>query len=132
MSTDSDWYLDLGTRANLLVIGPDDPAGAFLEAIRPHLQDPVAILRGGEPLALPPRPVGTLIVIDVWALTPDEQRQLHESLDGRFRDAQVISTSPTCLMPMIAGGIFLESLYYRLNTICIDISASRSSPLTRN
>lgn len=132
MSTDSDWYLDVGTRANLLVIGPDDPADAFLKAIRPRLQEPVAILRGGEPLALPPRPVGTLILINVWALTPDEQRQLNRSLEERFRGAQVISTSPICLMPMIAGGNFLESLYYRLNAIYIDVRASPSSVFPRN
>lgn len=123
MTTDSDWYTDVCTRANLLVIGPADAADAFLNAIRPHLQEPVVILRGGEPLALPPRAVGTLILTNAWALTPAEQRQLHEALNDRFRDTQVISISAISLMPMVAAGIFHGPLFYRLNTISIDPTA---------
>ena len=122
MDTGSDWFSDVCTGANLLVIGPDEPTGHFLEAIRPHLQEPVAILRGGEPLALPALPVGTLILKDLWAFTPAEQRQLHASLEDMFSGAQVISTTPICLMPMIASGNFLEAFYYRLNTIYIDVT----------
>jgi transcriptional regulator with PAS, ATPase and Fis domain len=35
----------------------------------------------------------------------------------------VISTWGTSLMPMVAAGSFLEGLYYRLNTIYIDVTA---------
>ena len=128
MTTGSDWYRDVCTRANLMVIGPDDPTDAFLKAVQPHLREPVAVLRGGEPLALPTRPVGTLILINLWALTPAEQRQLHESLDDRLSGAQVISTSTTCLMPMVATGSFHGRLYYRLNTIYIDVTPCPSGP----
>ena len=133
MTTSLYWHEDvcLFTRANLLMIGPDDITRAFLKAVRPYLQDPVAILRGGEPFALPPGPVGTLILVNVGALTLTEQRQLYESLPDRLSRAQVISTSATSLMPRLAAKSFLDGLYYRLNTIYLDVMASPSdAPFT--
>jgi hypothetical protein len=133
MSTGSYWHLDvrLSTRANLLLIGPDDLTRGFLKAVRPHLQEPVVILRGDEPFALPPRPVGTLILIDVGAFSPPDQSRLYDALNDQLSGTQVISTSATGLMPMLAATSFLETLYYRLNTIYIDVAASLSdAPLT--
>lgn len=128
MSTGSYWHLDvcLSTRANALLIGPDDITCAFLKAIRPDLQDPVTTLRGGEPFSLPAGPVGTLILINVGGFSPPDQMQLHEALNDRLSGVQVISTSATGLMPMLAANGFYEALYYRLNTIYIDVAASLS------
>jgi hypothetical protein len=128
MTTGSYWHLDvcLSTRANLLLIGPDHITGAFLKAVRPHLQEPVAILRGGEPLALPTGPVGTLVLINVGAFSPPDQSRLFDALNDRLIEAQVISTSATGLMPMLAAKSFLETLYYRLNTIYIDVAVALS------
>ena len=118
-------YLHLGvclpTWANLLLTGPADVADGFVKSLRPHLQDPVVILRAGQPFALPSTPVGTLFLADVGALTSEEQRRLHEWLEERSICTQVISTWATSLMPMVAAGSFLEALYYRLNTIYIEI-----------
>ena len=133
MTTGSYWHLDvcLSTRANLLLIGPDDITDAFLKTVRPYLQGPVAILRGDEPFALPPGPVGTLILINVGAFSPPDQSRLYEALNDWLSGAQVISTSATGLMPMLAAKSFLEALYYRLNTIYIDVAASLSdAPFT--
>ena len=128
MTTSSYWYIDvcLSTRVNVLLVGPDDITGAFLKAVRPHLQEPVAVLRGGEPLVLPPAPVGTLILIDVGAFSPPEQSRLLDAMNDRLIRAQVISTSATGLMPMLDAKSFLETLYYRLNTIYVDVAASHS------
>ena len=136
MTTGSYWHLDvcLSTRANLLLIGPADITGAFFKAVRPHLQEPVAILREGEAFALPPGPVGTLILINVGAFSPPDQSRLCDALSDRLSGTQVISTSATGLMPMLAAKSFLETLYYRLNTIYVDLAAlhvTRSPQLRR-
>ena len=118
-----DWDLEIcrTARVNVLAIGPDDRTDQLLEALRPSLKHPVAELQGGEPLALPSREVGTLLLSNLQALTPAEQGQLFEALNDWLSEAQVISTSATGLMPLVRGGAFLEPLYYRLNTICIDV-----------
>lgn len=133
MTTGLYWHLDvcLSTQANVLLIGPDDVTNAFLKMVRPHLQDPVAILRGGEPFTLPSEPVGTLILANVGAFTLAEQSQLDQWLTHRLSRVQVISTSTTGLMSMLATKSFLEALYYRLNTIYIDVATfSSDSPFT--
>jgi transcriptional regulator of acetoin/glycerol metabolism len=33
----------------------------------------------------------------------------------------VISTSTTPVMPRVQSGAFLDMLYYRLNTVCVDV-----------
>jgi hypothetical protein len=125
-------YLELDLcfpgRFNLLVTGPDDLTDAFVKALRSYLRDPVVILLGGEPFALPPAPVGTLFLADVGALTAEEQLRLLNWLEEGSSSTQVIrtqviSTWGTSLMPMVAAGTFLEGLYYRLNTIYIDVTA---------
>ena len=80
---------------------------------------------------VPPAPVGTLILINVGAFSPPDQSRLFDALNDRLIRAQIISTSPIGLMPMLAAKSFLETLYYRLNTIYIDAAASRSdAPFT--
>ena len=112
----------LPTWANLLLTGPYEVADAFLKSIRLHLQHPVVIVRGGEPLALPSAPVGTLFLADVGGLTLEEQCRLYDWLGECSSHTQVISTSATSLMPMVAAGRFHAGLYYRLNTVYIDIT----------
>ena len=132
---DRDLEICRTTRVNVLAIGPDDLTDEFLKALRPSLKHPVAVLHGGQPLALPSRPVGTLLLTNVRALTPAEQCRLYEALNDWLSGAQVISTSATGLMPLVREGGFLDSLYYRLNTICIDVTRAldrhRNAELTR-
>jgi hypothetical protein len=125
--------LDAGLpkRVNLLLTGPGPVTEGFVKAFRPHLQDPVVILRRGEPFALPTAPFGTLFLADVGALTLEEQRRLYDWLEDRSSGMQVISVSATSLMPMVAAGTFLEGLYYRLNTIYVDVTAVPSERAAR-
>jgi len=119
-----DWDLEIcrTVRLNVLAIGPDDRTDELLKPLRPSLKHPVAEVQGGAPLALPSRAVGTLLLRNLHALTPAEQGQLFEALNDWLSGAQVISTSATGLMPLVRDGRFLESLYYRLNTILIDVT----------
>lgn len=38
-------------------------------------------------------------------------------------NTQIVSTTTSGLLPLVATGGFLEALYYRLNIICIDVTA---------
>ena len=81
----------------------------------------------GEPLVLPPvTSSGTLILHEVGALTEDDQLRLLawlEQIDGRTR---VVSTTAESLFARVEAGLFIEALYYRLNTVSITVGpASR-------
>ena len=117
-----DWRLARKTRANLLLIhAAADPN--VLEMLRPDPGEPVATWGPGERLELPsdPRP-GTIILKEVGALAKDDQRRLLEWLERTGGRAQVVSTTAAPLLPRVESGAFSDTLYYRLNTVCVDVT----------
>jgi len=111
-------------RVNLLLIAPDGVVRFVLESLLLDLHEPIVRWRPGERLALPPtEESGTLLLHDAGALSADEQLRLLdwlERVDGR---TQVVSTSSTALLPQVRAGSFIETLYYRLNTVCVDVTS---------
>jgi Sigma-54 interaction domain len=110
-------------RVNLLLIAPDSVVRYVLESLLLDLREPVTAWWTGQPLALPsPDRIGTLVLHDVKSLPLDAQLDLlawMEAADGRI---QVVSATSTPLLPLVKSGAFIETLYYRLNTVCVDVT----------
>jgi hypothetical protein len=110
-------------RVNLLLVGEDGVLDKVLETLLIDLDEPVASWRCGEHLNLPPASqVGTIILEDVRGLNDRDQQRLLDWLERAAGQTQVISTTPTRLLPQVEAGTFLDTLYYRLNTICVDVT----------
>lgn len=114
-------------RTNLLLIGAGTRVLKALEVLLPNLREPITVWFPGNQLMLPPvAQIGTLILHEVGALELGEQYRLHEWIEraqGRIPGTQIVSTSEASLLPRVHAGVFLDTLYYRLNTVYIDISA---------
>jgi hypothetical protein len=109
-------------RVNLLLIGPDGPIQGFLELLEKSCTHPLIEWRRGERFALPPASrVRTVVLHDISNLDDHEQQSLLDWLENAQGVAQVISTSPVSLLPRVETGSFLDTLYYRLNMIVIDL-----------
>jgi hypothetical protein len=104
----------------LLLIGPGAVAEEFLAPLMWSLASPIVYLDAEDP-ALPATPVGTLIVRDVARLTPPHQEQFLEWLNAQAETA-VIALSPRSLFPRVRRGTFSEPLYYRLNTVVVELN----------
>jgi hypothetical protein len=63
-----------------------------------------------------------MILQDVGALTDGDQHRLLDWLDRAPGRTQVVSTTPAPLFPRVQGGAFIDRLYYRLNTVCMDVT----------
>src|SRR4029077_16849460 len=86
-------------------------------------REPAASWRPGEGLLLPlVRGGATMVLHDVGILTPAYQLHLLGWLEQTTTRAQLISTSSDPLLPLVQAGVFNETLLYRLNTICLDVS----------
>jgi hypothetical protein len=110
-------------RVNLLLIAPDAVVRYVLESLLLNLREPVAKRPSGEPLILPDIDhTGTIILHDVGNLLPHDQLNLLEWLEQADGRAQVVSTSATPLLPRVKCGVFIDTLYYRLNTVCVDVT----------
>jgi hypothetical protein len=111
-------------RVNLLLIAPDGVVRVVLESLLLDLHEPIAQWRPGETLALPPVDnSGTLVLHEPGSLTPDDQLGLLDWLERADGRTQVVSTSSAPLLPRVHAGGFLDTLYYRLNTVCVDVTS---------
>jgi hypothetical protein len=110
-------------RVNLLLIAPDGVVRYVLESLLLNLREPTSKWTPGNPLVLPSSgQLGTLILHDVGALPPKEQLDLLDWLERADGRTQVVSTSSTALLPRVQCGAFIDTLYYRLNTVCVDVT----------
>lgn len=109
-------------RANLLLKGTEDVVQNVLDLLTPTLRAPIDTWKPGDPLNLPTATAGTMILRDVGRLTLDDQFQLLGWLDIAGGRTQIVSTTPSPLLARVRSGGFLDTLYYRLNTVCVDLS----------
>jgi hypothetical protein len=125
-----DAYEDLqiaGTlRTNLLLVASSDATRTVLAMLWPGLREPIKAWRPGQQLDLPlPGRVATLILHDVNDLAFDDQQRVLRWLDETGGRIRVVSTSMVPLWPYVETGAFNVALYYRLNTLCVDVTARK-------
>ena len=110
-------------RVNLLFTGMDVVVKNVLQVLGPDLRQPITTWRRGEPLVLPPTSnTGTLILHNVGTLSREDQRRLLEWMDQAPGRTQIVSTAPAPLLAAIQDGEFIDTLYRRLSTVCVDVT----------
>ena len=113
-------------RPNVHVIGPVALVEDMLSTITAMLLTPVCYWTSDVPLST----LGaerTVVIRDVatWCLDPQEALLTWLSQPGRR--PQIIATSSIKIFPLVTQGLFLEALYYRLNTILLDVGRSEQA-----
>lgn len=116
-----DWLLLTdASRPNGLLIGSALEVEAVLDTLRPSLLHPIVQWPGdGAPWARQ-QAVGTLILRDVAALDPTDCQSLLSWMDNAGAGVQVVSLAPRPVYPLVQQHVFPDSLYYRLNQVCVD------------
>jgi transcriptional regulator of aromatic amino acid metabolism len=129
-----EWRLARAARLNVLVLGMprvnpllSDLEGSIenvVERLLPDLQEPIASWCPGSRLVLPPvAHARTLILHEVGSLVFEDQGRLLEWVERAEGRTQVLSTCSTSLLALVHTGVFNATLYYRLNTVCLDLSS---------
>jgi hypothetical protein len=116
-----DWRLLVTVRPNVLLEGARETTDVVVGEAMEWLPAPHATWCGAPPPGDRP---ATLVVRSISALDRDQQRSLYDWLDVPGNRVQVISTTNEPLYPMVGRGVFLESLYYRLNVMRLDVAAT--------
>jgi hypothetical protein len=113
----SDWWIVTTAHSNVLIEGPESTVDRVIDALAERLRAPVTNWIGKAPEVK----AGTLVVRAVDTLDGDGQRTLLDYLTVACAGGalQVVSTSAQSVFPMIDRGLFLEELYYRLNTVLL-------------
>jgi hypothetical protein len=121
-SVASDCELLLASRLNGMLVGPAATARHVLRFIGPSLRPPIVAVSSQRRL----RDIGdagTVILRCVDRLSLPAQRELLTWLAGQTPRPQVISTAREPMLPKVAAGEFLEALYYRLNTVYVELAS---------
>jgi hypothetical protein len=121
-----EWIILRTRRPNVLFTGWHAPSEIVMATLQPYLRPPVYCWAPDTALPVP-RDVTTLLICDVASLSLDQQRALLSWLDqAPPGQTQVVSTTALELFPLVEHGTFLETLYYRLNTVLLDAPAHRA------
>ena len=110
-------------RVNVLLMGSDDLVEQIIDALRPGFCEPILVWRPASPLVLPPiAATGTLILRDVGAMPRGDQCRLCDWLEVAAGRTRVVSTTRQPLFPLLEAGTFVETLYYRLNVLHLQLT----------
>jgi hypothetical protein len=112
------------TYPHILLVGPHAAADRAVGLMRPHLRRPIVSWSPRDASTLPTECRGTLLIPAIDAATSEQQSHLCTWLDARTGIVQVLSISVTPLFPLVTDGAFLDRLYYRLNQVYVDLSAT--------
>jgi hypothetical protein len=115
-----EWHGLLMARPNLLLVGDEAVTSEFLGALLPTLQEPVCVTTAAR-LSLPSSSQGTLVVQDATSLAAEDQVRLFQWLCDHQPGTQLVTTAAKPLMPFVVRGAFLETLYYRLNVMYLEL-----------
>lgn len=125
--SENEWLMLRAVRPNILVIGRSDFVESTVSALVAELPGPVAYLR---PNASPPADadVQMLVVPEVASLSADRQREWLTWLnDLDARRPQIVATSDVPVYPLVRRDQFSGVLYYRLNTILLDVQTAEAA-----
>jgi hypothetical protein len=117
-----EWHAIVTLGPNVLVEGPEFSAEILIQAVTASLQGPVYEWGSSAPVQ---EPGATLIVRRVDLLNAEEHRRLLDYLNtegAETRVRQVIATSTQSLYALVESGLFDADLYYRLNTIRLELA----------
>jgi len=121
-------------RPNLLIACGSAALEAAVAQLQALCAPPVHTCVLPGPLTLPKKPKGTLLLHHVESLTIEQQITLYDWMT-RSRDVQVVSITGAPLLSLVEHGLFLEGLFYRLNSVCLMASGSNarwSAPVLEN
>ncbi len=122
LSWPADWRALISTRANVLLTGPDRATIAFVKAVAPDLRTPTSAVPCDR--LLPLDSAATMILHKIESLAMTEQQRLLVWLnDDPDRPTQLISIAGVPMYQMVEENRFLRPLFYRLNTIHIEVES---------
>jgi hypothetical protein len=125
--SENEWLMLRTVRPNILVIGRTDFVQSAVSVLIAELPGPVEYLRSNAP---PPSDADAqmLVVPDVASLSTDRQREWLTWLDDlNVRRPQIVATSDVPIYPLVRRDEFSGVLYYRLNTILLDVQTAESA-----
>ena len=120
-SSVDEWSVIRRTNLHVLLVGPAASVNPALARLRPHLRGPVSYWRPAVATEPPWTTRGALVIWDVDTLDREQQERLLAWMEGRGANVQMVSIAERPVFPLVWRKVFLEALYYRLNTLYVTL-----------
>lgn len=117
-----EWDIITSSHPNLLVVGPAAVTALLIEALEPHLRQPVRRCEPRVDSVLPLPDKGALIISAVEHMSAAQQQRMLHWLDQLEAPVQVVCTTLEPMFTLVLAGGFLSDLYYRLNVVLLDVT----------
>lgn len=115
-----DWSIAVERGANILLQGDESWTSRVIQDSR--LRYPLQIVTPGPPFTLPAGGTRTLVLDHVEGLDVEEQTRLLRWMEDAGKQTHIVSISSVPLHALVQFDEFLEALYYRLNTVLIEVT----------
>lgn len=127
-----DWAAIMEAKPNVLVCGEPMFIDSFLGLLAGHCAAPIRrISHSGALGFLSDIDDGTVVLNNADRYKESDQRAVLNWLADTGAGIQLITTTGKPLFDLVAQGQFLDSLFYRINTVYLELScpAERTLPL---
>jgi hypothetical protein len=118
------WSVIRRTHSHVLVVGSAASVNPALAQLHPYLRGPVMYWRPAVATEPPWTTRGALVIWDVDTLDGDQQKLLLAWMEGGGAKVQMVSIAERPVFPLVLQKVFLEALYYRLNTLYVALEDS--------
>jgi hypothetical protein len=116
-----EWHVITTAHPNLLVEGPESATDETIVALVPHLRGPVHFWEPGIALHTPGQRKASLLLRHANQLSLPEQRAVLGWMDVSMCEGQTVAMSCDPLFALVARGLFVAELYYRLNMLRVEL-----------
>jgi hypothetical protein len=122
-----EWTILRRSQVNGLVVGSADLTAAAMAAVNKHASEPV-VWWGPDRADIPEVAAGTLIINDVDRLDEVQQDRLTRWIVTHCPGVQVLALARTPIFAKVVKGRFSAALYYRINTVVVEMHAPADLP----
>jgi hypothetical protein len=124
----SEWSILRTSPVNGLLIGSPDLTAAAVAEMEKDLQQPLVWWSPDQGIDLPDLTGGTLVIRDVDDLDARQQEQLSRWIVLHAPGVQVLALAREPLFESVADGRFSAALYYRMNTVVVEVRVAADLP----
>ena len=123
-----DWTILLTSPVNGLIVGSLHLTAAAMAGIDKNVRQPVVWWAPDQAHDVPELTAGTLMIRDVDRLDVWQQECLSRWVGLHCPGVQVLGLARAPLFAQVSDGRFSTELYYRMNTVMIEVRAAEDLP----
>jgi Sigma-54 interaction domain len=124
----AEWTILHTSPVNALLVGARPLTAAAVARIERSVRQPVVWWSPDQTAEIPDMRSGTLVIRDADRLDVEQQQRLAQWIGVHTSQVQVLALAQQPLFAQVAAGRFSAVLYYRMNTVVVEMRTQADLP----